>query len=268
MGRYLGAGFSVRPRCSAGRAHHQMVSARARWSRRPCPQSGASLELDVDRFNRARWSRDARRRAAKAGRRGCLTTGDRARDRQAARRDARRAGASVGRSGFAPETAGTGRRSWASAVVLLERAFGLLKQADGTARRSRRRRSACCRSRSADARADDGERRGRDRHDPRPRRLPPRQVLVASGDVYLIDSEGARRALAERRAKASPLRDVGADALARYAAAATSIRKVDAARLPAEQRGSSSPCATTRSAFSTPIRRERHAAEGTSCPSS
>jgi maltose alpha-D-glucosyltransferase/alpha-amylase len=65
------------------------------------------------------------------------------------------------------------------------------------------------------------------------------QVLVASGDVYIIDFEGEPgRPLAERRAKASPLRDVAG--LLRsfdYAAAATLDPKIlTAARLPVEQR--------------------------------
>jgi maltose alpha-D-glucosyltransferase / alpha-amylase len=65
------------------------------------------------------------------------------------------------------------------------------------------------------------------------------QVLVATGDVFIIDFEGEPgRPLAERRAKASPLRDVAG--LLRsfdYAAAATlDSKNVTAARLSAEAR--------------------------------
>ena len=145
---------------------------------------------------------------------------------------------------FAPETAGTQDvEGWARrAVALLERAFGLLKKqatwesetVEAQAKRLLSLQELVTRELKRMAKAGVGTAMTRIHGD-----FHLGQVLVASGDVYLIDFEGEPgRPLAERRAKASPLRDVaGLMRSFDYAAAATlDPRKLTAARLPPEQR--------------------------------
>ena len=141
---------------------------------------------------------------------------------------------------FAPETAGAQDvEGWTErAVALLERAFGLLKKqaawdsetVEAQAKRLLSQQELLTRELKRLAKAGVGTAMTRIHGD-----FHLGQVLVASGDVYLIDFEGEPgRPLAERRAKASPLRDVaGLMRSFDYAAAATlDPKKLTAARLP------------------------------------
>jgi maltose alpha-D-glucosyltransferase/alpha-amylase len=145
---------------------------------------------------------------------------------------------------FAPETAGAQAvEGWVKrAVTLLERAFGLLRKqiawdsetVEAQAKRLLSQQELLTRELKRLAKAGVGSVMSRIHGD-----FHLGQVLVASGDVYLIDFEGEPgRPLADRRAKASPLRDVaGLLRSLDYAAAATlDPKKLTAARLPAEQR--------------------------------
>ena len=145
---------------------------------------------------------------------------------------------------FAPETA-TERdiAAWTDrATALLDRAFALLKKQsswdsetiEAEAKRLLAQHDALTRVLRKLAKSGVGAAKTRIHGD-----FHLGQVLVASGDVYIIDFEGEPgRSLAERREKASPLRDVAG--LLRsfdYAAAAMlDPKSTTAAHVPQEQR--------------------------------
>jgi maltose alpha-D-glucosyltransferase / alpha-amylase len=145
---------------------------------------------------------------------------------------------------FAPEVA-TERHveAWAKrAVALLDRAFTLLKKnttwesetTEASAKRLLSQREALVNELERLAAAGVGSAVTRIHGD-----FHLGQVLVASGDVYIIDFEGEPgRPLEERRAKASPWRDVaGLFRSFDYAAAATlDPKNLGADRVPEEQR--------------------------------
>ena len=189
-------------------------------------------------------------------------------DRPAAWRDACRAGAAVGRCGVrardAPRNA-MSKPGPRALMSLLERAFALLKKQAAWDERDGRSRGEAARCRSTSALTRELRRLAKAGVGTAITRIHGDfhlgQVLVASGDIYIIDFEGEPgRPLAERRAKASPLRDVAG--LLRsfdYAAAATLDPEADQPARRSRRssaRTSSGACATARSArSSTPIGR-------------
>ena len=145
---------------------------------------------------------------------------------------------------FAPENATEHDvETWADrAIALLDRALGLLKKqstwenetVESEAMRLLAQYDGLTRALRKLAKAGLGTAKSRIHGD-----FHLGQVLVASGDIYIIDFEGEPgRALAERREKASPLRDVaGLLRSLDYAAAATlDPKSTTAAQVPHEQR--------------------------------
>jgi maltose alpha-D-glucosyltransferase/alpha-amylase len=145
---------------------------------------------------------------------------------------------------FAPEAA-TERdiEAWSErALSLLDRAFALLKKqsqwenetTEAEAKRLLTQHDALTRVLRKLAKAGVGTPKTRIHGD-----FHLGQVLVASGDVYIIDFEGEPgRSLAERREKASPLRDVAGLLRSLDYAAATMLdpKSTTAAHVPQEQR--------------------------------